>query len=119
VSATTETHKNKIYLVTSMLAYLFRSWYVATCKIEVPVGILLFRRSSKTRLTICFQHTTEYYSSFVKRKASTKHKRSTTKQASFNGLHHGETGSQCKEKVFKLISTNGDTVLVTFCKLCM
>jgi hypothetical protein len=36
ISATAETHKNKFYLVTSMLANFFRSWYVATCKIEVP-----------------------------------------------------------------------------------
>jgi hypothetical protein len=34
------------------------------------VGALLFRSSSKTRLTICFQYITEYYKNFVIGKAS-------------------------------------------------
>jgi hypothetical protein len=82
-------------------------------------GDFFFRRSSKTRLTICFEHTTEYYRSFVTRKASKKRKRSVTKQASSNRLRHGEPGSRHKEKMLKLISTNSDFVIVTFCKLYM
>ena len=31
----------------------------------MSVGALLFRRSSKTRLTICFQYITKYYKNFV------------------------------------------------------
>jgi hypothetical protein len=55
-------------------------------------GAFLFRRSSKTRLTICFQHTTEYYRSFIIRNASVQHKRG--KKTSSDKLHHGETGRQ-------------------------
>jgi hypothetical protein len=54
-------------------------------KLDLMLGAFLFRRSSKTRLTICFQRTTKYYTSFIKQKSFgiTQEERSKIRLTSF------------------------------------
>jgi hypothetical protein len=57
------------------------------------VGGLPVPKVLKTRLTICFQRTTEYYRSFIIKKKLWNNTRGA-KQTSSSKLYYGETGGQ-------------------------
>jgi hypothetical protein len=51
-------------------------------RLKVVLGAFIFRRSSKTRLIICYQHIAKYYRSFETRIASIRNGGRVTKVAS-------------------------------------